>query len=174
MYKNFRFRAVISQIRHPAFLLTVFSGAGLILATTFAATAKISSVTLMRLVSDSRLSIVCHLASQLLPFLIAAFAVNISRRWLIYTVCFLRLFFFSYIGSLFWIAFGSAGWLIRWLVLFSDIILVPALLWFCFRGIFENARNHVRDFWICISAVILTALINWLLISPLLVRIIDI
>ena len=171
MQKDIRLQAFFVWIKHPAFALFLWSGTGLILGTLFAAFADTSYVPLMRLAASSPVSILCHLASQLLPFLIAAYAVNISGLWLLYTVCSCKLFFFAYTGALIWIAFGSAGWLVRSLFLFSDIILVPVLCWYGYRRAIGNLSEK-NDFWLCIGIATATALIYCFSISPFLVKII--
>lgn len=174
MQRDIRFRTIVCRIKQPTFLLFVFSGASLVFGTLLAAFADNSSFSWMRLAADSRLSIVCLFAVQLLPFLIAAYAVHISRLWLLYTVCGCKLFIFAYMGAFIFMAFGSAGWLVRWLLLFSDIILVPLLCWFCYRCILGRDDSHNRDFWLCIGIVAVTGMINLLFISPLLARSINI
>ncbi|MBQ8768636.1 MAG: hypothetical protein IJZ15_03160 [Oscillospiraceae bacterium] len=171
MHKDIRFKAFFVWIRHPAFALLLWSVMGLILGTLFAAFADISCFSLMRQAVTAPVSIVVSFASQLLPFLIAAYAVNISGLWLLYTVCSCKLFSFAYTGSLIWVAFGSAGWLVRWLFLFSDIILVPVLCWYCFRRTLGDSSEK-KDFRICIGFAVITALINCLFISPFLAKII--
>jgi len=173
MQKDIRFWTYFRWIKHPAFLLFLCSGLCLVLGTLFAAQADVTGLSLMRLAASCRVSIVCHLASQLLPFLIAAYAVNISGLWLLYTVCSCKLFSFAYMGTLIMNAFGSAGWLVRSLFLFSDIILVPMLCWYCARRVLADSDSEKKDFWICIGVAVVTALINWLFISPFLVKIIN-
>jgi len=174
MHKDIRFHQLMEIIRHPAFLLFSWGSVGLLFGTLLAACADTYFHSWMRLAVSDRVSIVCLLAAQLLPFLIAAYAVNISKLRLMYAVCSIKLFAFTYMGSVIGIAFGSAGWLVRLLFLFSDFILVPCLCWFCFRRTLDNNRTAKRDLLICIGICIATALIDYLFISPFLARIIDI
>ncbi len=173
MHKDIRFQTVLCWIKHPAFLLFFFGGTGLIIGTLLAASADITAFSWMRLAVNCRLSIICHLAAQILPFLIAAYAVNISGLWLLYAVLSCKLLSFAYIGSLIWFSFGSAGWLVRGLFQFSDIILVPVLCWYSFRRVLTSESSS-KCFGICMGIVAATALINWLFISPFLERIINI
>lgn len=173
MHKDIRFQAIFCWIRHPAFLLFLSGGTSLVIGTLLAASTEISSFSWMRLAADSQLSIVGHIVTQLLPFLIAAYAVYISKLWLLLTVCSCKLFSFAYMGSLIWFTFGSAAWLVRMLLLFSDIILVPMLCWFGFKQVIAKV-DQTKDLWICISIVCVTALINLLFISPFLERVINI
>lgn len=170
MHKDIHIQAIIHRLKHPAFRLFVFCGVGLILGTLLAAYADSSLFSWMRRAVLEPVSIVMSLAALLLPFLIAAYAASISRLWLINLVCGCKLFLFAYTGTLIWTAFGAAGWLIRFLLLFSDIILIPVFCWYCFRRL-TGEFDEKKDFWSCIGIFVITALLNCLFISPFLVKI---
>ncbi len=170
MQKDNHIQAVFRWIRHPALPLFALGIMSLILGTLFAANANIAIFSLMRRAKFSRLSIVLSLASQLLPFLIAAYAVSTSRLWLMHTACCCRLFSFAYTGALVWIAYGSAGWLVRFLVFFSDIFLVPLLCWFCFRRVMGENDGKI-ELLICVGIAAITVILQCLFISPFLARI---
>ena len=174
MRKDIRLHHLIACIRHPAFLLFFWGSVGLILGTVIAAHADLYFVSWMRSAVLSRESIICLASAQLLPFLIAAYAVYISSFGILYATCSCRLFVFSYIGSLVGIAFGSAGWLVKLLFLFIDVTVVPCLCWFCFQRTVLRGASFKRDLWISIGISIAAVLLDYLLISPFLVRIIDI
>ncbi len=171
MQKDAHIQVYFRWIRHPALPLFVFGTLGLILGTLLAANADTSIFALMRQAQFRPVSIAMSFASQLLPFLIAAYAASISRPWLLHSACGCKLFSFAYTGALVWIAFGSAGWLVRFLVFFSDIILVPLLCWFCFRRAMGEYDDG-KDLLLCIGISVITALFNCLFISPLLAKII--
>ena len=170
MHKDIRFSAVISRLKHPAVLLFCFGLVSLSAGTLIAVRADCSAFSLMRWAVTSPVSIVCHLALQLLPFLIAAYAVSISGLWLLYTVFSCKLFSFAYMGMLLWLAYGSAGWLVRFLFLFTDIVSVPLFCWFCTRRLMN--WDKAKDFWLCIGLTGIAVLINWFIFSPFLVKII--
>lgn len=77
-------------------------------------------------------SIVNLLFSCLFPFLIAALAAYLSEPWLLLIVCLLKAFSFSFCAFGISLAYGSAGWLVRILLLFSDLILLPFFYFYCF------------------------------------------
>lgn len=126
------------------------------------------TVSLMRTLGCSGVSIVALFFSQAFPFLISAFAVYISAAWLIYPISFVKAFTFSLCASLLTIAYGSAGWLLRILLMFSDLCLCPALLFFWTRYIRGEARLNWAD---CVVSVLLIAAVVYLdhsLVSPFL------
>ncbi|MBQ6997092.1 MAG: hypothetical protein IJN60_01800 [Oscillospiraceae bacterium] len=170
MQKDNHFVSVFRFIRHRALPLLFFCVLGLLLGTLLAAHADESVFSWMRRVHFDQVSIVFSLAAQLLPFLIAAYAVSISRPWLLYTVCGCRLFCFAYLGALVWNAFGTAGWLVRFLLFFCDIFLVPLLCWYCFRRVMGE-YDEKKELLTCIGIAAITVLLNWLFFSPLLARI---
>ena len=170
MQKDIRLEAILRRIRHPAFALFFTGAFGLLFGTLLAANADTSVFALMRRVEFSPVSIVMCLAAQLLPFLIAAYAASISRLWLLCASCGCRLFSFAYTGALIWIAYGTAGWLVRLLFLFSDILLVPWLCWFCFRRVIREYEEK-KDLCICMGMTVIATLIDCLFISPFMVKI---
>ena len=73
------------------------------------------------------------LSVALFPVLISVLVVFIERSWLLPVIGFLKAFGFAYVSSLLTRNFGSAGWLIQLLVMFSDCISLPFLWWFWCR-----------------------------------------
>lgn len=93
-------------------------------------------VSLMRSTLQGAVSIVRVLCMTSLPFLFSAFAVFLSCPWLIFPVALVKGFSFSFAAMGLMHAFGSAGWLIRLLSCFADVVTIPLLYWFwcsCFR-----------------------------------------
>ena len=66
----------------------------------------------------------------LLPVLISVLAVFTEQSWLVLVVGFLKAFGFSYVSYLVTSGYGAAGWLIQFLVMFSDCLSLPFLWWF--------------------------------------------
>ena len=69
----------------------------------------------------------------LLPVLISTMVVFVERSWLLLPFSFLKAFSFAYVGSLVTGGYGSAGWLIQSLLMFSDCLSLPFLWWFWCR-----------------------------------------
>ena len=139
----------------------------------FAASQDSALVSLMRTAAQTRVSIVSLLPVLLLPFLISAFAVSISKPWLIIPVCFVKAFSFGFQVGGIAAAFGNAGWLARILLLFSASCSVPVLYWFWLRHFSGRCRSAVwRDFGICAGIILLIGILDSGFISPYLASII--
>lgn len=133
-----------------------------------------ASVSLMRTAASSRVSIVGLMTVLLLPFLISAFAVYTSSPFLLFPVCWLKAFFFSYSAGMISLAFGNAGWLVRWLLLFSSGLSLPLLIWFCMRqGDGTYREDLLRDFTVCAVLILLIGSLDFRVISPFLVKLIE-
>lgn len=131
-------------------------------------------VSLMRGTLFVPVSIVGMLCATALPFLLSAFAVFLSRPVLLLTICFGKAFLFAFVSMGIFQAFGSAGWLLRWFLLFSDYASVPLLYWFWLRHI---SGERPLDGWetaLLCSLALLIGSVNFSVISPFLAGLIDI
>lgn len=163
--------AFIRRIRLAALAFCWCSG--LMLGLHYAYRADSTYFLLMRMAASCRVSIVGLLTAVFLPFLLSALAVYISRPELLLPVCFLKAFSFSCSAAAVSAAFGSAGWLIRFLLNFSECCTLPLLCLFWIRHISGVKRPAGRDFLICCIAVLTIGALDYLLISPYLVDLID-
>lgn len=68
---------------------------------------------MMRRTLASSVSIVGLLSNLLIPFLFSVYAVSASMPWLIFLICFFEAGVFSFVSAGICVAFGSAGWLVR-------------------------------------------------------------
>ena len=126
----------------------------------------------MRTAVFSRVSILGLASAVFLPFLFSAFAVYIQCPFLLLPIAFAKAFLFSYLGLGVIEAFGSAGWLIRVLLMFSDIVLLPVLFWFWIRYISGDSRYGSRATAVCISVAALVGSIDYCVISPFMANLI--
>lgn len=145
--------------------------AGLVCGCILSLQTEVIHFSLMREVASCSVSIV-GLFAVLLPFLISAIAVYFSQVWLIFPISFLKAFSFAYVAASVSQAFGSSGWLIRLLLLFTDICTAPILflLWLgCLNG-FLNIRSAKWLFFAVICIAICG--FDYFVISPFLYRLI--
>ena len=164
----------LPKVSRPVTLFCLSWCAGLLFGTLFAAAAGLEYFALMRPIRNSRVSIVCLIAAQLLPFLSAAYAAHISKSWIVIAVCACKVFSFAFCGYLVWSCFGSAGWLIRLLFLFTDICMVPVLCWFSLRRISGRSISAKKDLFVCVGLAVLITSFDYTVISPFLAQVIDI
>lgn len=123
---------------------------------------------LMRTAVCSRVSIVGLLASVFFPLIISAIAAYFSVPAVFISVAFLRAF--SY-GFCLWgvsAAYGSAGWLIRLLLLFSDSCTAVSLLWFCVRHLSGDRNSLKKDFVVCTVMASFVCCVDYFFVSPFL------
>jgi len=129
---------------------------------------------LMRMAAKSRVSIVGLLTSAVLPFLFVFYFAYIRRFWPIIAVCFLKGFLFCAGAAAVSVAFGSAGWLVRLLLLFTDICLLPIFSWLVLRHCGASARPLQKDAVICSAMVLLICSLDYCVVSPYLAMLIEI
>ncbi len=113
-------------------------------------------------VSLLRLLLIC-----VLPFLICCAAIYLNENWLLLFGCLYEAFSFGFCAVGIGLTFGSAGWLIRFLLLFSDCMSLPAMLFICL--FFAGKHTHIKALSI-VSIVYATAVavFDYLCIVPLL------
>ena len=158
----------------PTYFLTICWISGLLLGTAYGYRADQSSLLLMRVATSSRTSIVGLLLILYFPLLFSAFAVYMNRpHWLV-AVSFSKAFLFASCGSSLSVAFNSAAWLIRFLLQFSDICTLPFFYWFCMRNIAGHNDKTRLDLMICCVAIAIWGILDYSVISPFLVKLIDI
>lgn len=143
----------------------------LFLGTYCAASSDLSVFSLVRRTVFGKVSTVCLMAVQLLPFLFAAYATYINNTILLLSACSVKLFSFGFAGYLVWAAFGSAGWLMHFLMLFSDVVLVPVLCLFCMY-IYTEPTKLMNALLICMGIVVVIVLLDGFFFSALLEKMI--
>ena len=126
------------------------------------------SVSLMRGALSSTVSIVRLLSVLLLPLLFSALAVFFSKPQLLYPIAFLKAFVFSFVSAGICTGFGSAGWLARPLIMFSDSLSLPMLWLYWLRHIPGRRTFQAADVMVIAGCVGLVGLLDQFLIMPLL------
>ena len=126
-------------------------------------------LSLMRGASGCSVSIVGLAFSVFLPFLLSAFAVYWNRPRFLYIISFVKAWSFTFAAYGICQAFGSAGWLVRFLVQFSDICLLCPLCWFLLRHIHSGSQLWRRDLEFCTLAAAAVCSIDYCVVSPFVV-----
>ena len=150
---------------HKLLLVSVWI-LGLFLGCYFASRIPADTVSLMRSVTDDRLSIVAIILVLILPLFMSAILLRITMPVLIFPLVLIKAFCFSFCSYGLVIAFADAGWLVRWLLVFSDSCIVVLLLWFWFRNIAGDRRTLKADLAVCSIASALIVFFDYLIVSP--------
>ena len=166
-------RFIVSFLRNRAVvLLTIIWLFGLLLGAIIAVASGDTFFLLMRTAASSRVSIVGLIACSYLPFLFSAYAVYIGKFQLLYLCCFFKALLFALCACASLFAYDSAGWLVRILLQFSDILLLPVLCWFAIRQI-SGLNTLKRDFSLCTACFVVAGSLDYCVVSPFLVLLID-
>ena len=126
------------------------------------------SFSLMRGAMDSAVSIVSALCVLLLPLFFSALAVYFSKPKLLYGIAFLKAFTFAFVSAGITSGFGSAGWLARRLLMFSDSLSLPLLWLYWLRHIPGKGVFQPADTILIASCMGFIGFADHVLISPLL------
>ena len=92
-------------------------------------------VSLMPLAANCQPSIIGLLTSFCFPFLLSVFAVYLNVPRVLYGICFLKALLLGYFSCGVFAAFGSAGWLVRCMLLCTDYFGAVLLYHFWHRHI---------------------------------------
>lgn len=154
--------------RGAAALLALSFVLGLVLGALLFLSAENDSTSLMRMAKNGPVSIVGLLSVSFLPFLISAFAVYVSQPWLLPVIALCKGASFSLVSLGVTAAYGSAGWLMRLLLMFSDLCALPLLLFFWLRYISGERRFTAWSACRYLAALLTVGSIDYCLISPFL------
>lgn len=124
------------------------------------------TVSLMRMADFGRVSIVGLACIILAPLYLSAIAVYFRRTGWIYTIATLKGISFGFGIFVFTAVFGSAGWLMRLLIAFSDSAMLVPLFLFWIRHLDGSQRYLRRDLIICTVSALLIGLADYFIISP--------
>lgn len=160
---------IFSQRRRAgSFLLAVCWLFGVLLGFCAAIFAGNSLSSLMRGSTVGSVSIVRMLVLSSLPFLLSALAVYLSQPWLIFALSFLKAFCFSFCAVGIHLAFGSSGWLVQLLLLFTDCFTIPVLYLYCSKLIQYGVNKADTCFLRCLIYACCVGIVDYCWIAPFL------
>lgn len=163
-----------NQRKYPIFVLAFIWCSGIIFGVGSYLYAGDSFASLMRMAAGRNVSIVNLLISSMLPFLFSAFAVYLHCPQLLAVLCFLKAWLFGFVSCGVLTSFGSAGWLVWLMMMFSDIFCLIPLWWYWISQFRSANRVHGTQLAGCLAAVLLIVSLDYSFISPLLVNLIEI
>ena len=156
--------------KYDKMLLALLWALGLAAGAIAFARIDIDLVSMLTQTAEMQPSLGSLLVTSTLPFLFSVVAVYLDSPRNLFWLSFLKAFCFSYVSCAVMTAFESAGWLIRWLLLFTDICSVVVLYLYCNRHITGFRSFSKRDTAIYQAVLCLIAGIDFSIISPLLRR----
>lgn len=131
-------------------------------------------VSLMRLAPGSEVSIVGLAVVLILPLLISVVGLYYQKPVVVYAFSSLKAFCSGYLLYAVSVAFGSASWLMRMLLLFSDIGITIIVLWLVFRHLNGRGRTFKADIALSFFAAIMIGIMDYLLVTPFLQSLMDV
>lgn len=166
-YRNF-FKSFNRNILHTIFILICWCSS-LFLGMYLALQVKVYNLLMMRTFLESRMSIVSLACVVILPLLISMIAFRLDRFTLLLTVVCIKACAFGFSCSVVYAFFGDAGWLVRWLLIFTDSILVISQLYYWLRNALTPSRSVYQGVpaYLLLSALLIS--LEHCFISPLVV-----
>lgn len=159
--------------RIPLIALVVCFCSGMQLGRYYASCENETYFLLMRMAPMCPVSIVGLLSVTFLPFLLSAFAVYFSHAQFLLPICFAKAFLFSCCAYSATCAFGSAGWLVRLFLQFTDIFTLPLLFWFWIRHKCAERNCFWQDIVLCGMFVTVVCVVDYCIVSPYLATLIE-
>ncbi len=122
---------------------------------------------LMRTMFESRMSIVSLMCVVLIPFLFSLVAFRLNKFFLLILVVCIKAYAFGFMSCLVYALFFQAGWLMRWLLIFADSVLVIPQLYFWLRNTLSPDPSYVkgRALFLLLSCIAVGT--DYFLVSPL-------
>lgn len=102
------------------------------------------------------------------PFILSTLLIRSHIPFATLLITFTKALSFGFCACGTVVAFSSAGWLIRSLLLFSDSIIVVLLLWFWIRNIAHSGNHLNADISICAVFTFTISCIDYFAVSPFL------
>lgn len=129
----------------------------------------------MRSPSLGTVSIVWLFLVTFFPFFLSAVSAIFSMRALCFVICYFKALLFSFTSLGIVVLFGSAGWLFRWILLFSNSVGVCGLLFFWVRHLPVRDSVVVRlgDFLFYSALFFLLSSVDYSIILPIWADIFD-
>lgn len=141
---------------------------GICLGAYFAALSFDNVSFLMRTVVSNRVSISGMLLAAFFPLTLTAIFILFSLRFFLLLLAFCKAFSFSFCACCILYVYGSSGWLIQQLLLFSDLFLILILLWLWIRLLSSN-DSIKKDLLICSFLSLFVGSVDCFIVSPFLV-----
>ncbi len=167
-----RFISVRPLRKYPSLKLAFFWIAGLFVGLGLFGLSGISPESLLRESMMGPVSAEALLVRVMVPFLICVAGILLDQHWLIYVCAFCKAVLLAFASMCTMIAFGSGGWLIRFLFLFTDTLMCVVWYGFWMDSLSRTSFSTVKAMFLCAVGFFIAG-VDLRVISPLLMRIIN-
>ena len=140
--------------------LSIFWVLGILLGLCLSSSLTEDSHSLVRTLLNSRVSTVGLITNLLLYVILSAIAWKLKLPAIYILLAFTKALSYGFCICSIGYAFQGAGWLLRWLYLFSDSCSSALLLWFWYRNISLPSDRSAKDLYISGIITITIALID--------------
>ena len=121
---------------------------------------------MMRLLAYPQMSIVIGFLISAIPFIVFYIFFRCSAFRFLLPLAFIKAFTFMYCFAGVSIAYADAGWLVRFLLLFTDFFSVPLFLWYAGRKFLNRIVRSDLDIWFCFAVILAVRYVDSYVISP--------
>lgn len=150
----------------PTYRFILFCISGFLIGSILSSCTSVFSLPLMRSTLFGKMSIVSFIFLVLIPLLITAFAVLFCKPIGVYIICFAKMFIYGFAGQAISNTFHSGSWLARYFLLFTDSVVLFAMLLLCLFRIRKRTVSYkgclIAAFGLCTTVW----LFDYLIISP--------
>lgn len=146
---------------------------GMIVGCLFGAKLPDPVISLMRTSFSERVSIVWLFVAILLPFFLSVTTIRFSLQRLLFLLSFVKAYCFAFCLYCINRAFGSAGWIMSFFCFFSDACSNAILLWFSLTHSEWKPERCMHDFAICVTALIALCCLDYFIVSPFMVMLLN-
>lgn len=155
MLGGYRFSVRQTACNVMPILLAICWLLGLAFGVIFYGFSSVDTVSLMRRVAFSPVSIVGLQNAVLIPFLFSVLFAALSAKELLLVICFIKAFSFSFVSLGILMSAANCGWLLRYFFQFSDCTMLPLLFlyWRCLWLPLTVSRRVITIFICCAFAL---------------------
>ena len=159
--------------RHSPRLLAFCWIAGLIAGAAYSCFSADFCTVLIRRSTVQGMSFSGMMTVTTLPFLLSALVISLSEPWLLLVFSTFKAFSFSFCAWGVCLAFGQSSWLVLFLFLFSDFLLLPMLYFYWLRHIRGQAVTSLWMFSGLLFIALFVGMIDYQFISPFLASLVQ-
>lgn len=105
-----------------------------------------------------------------LPFLLSALAVYLSRPGWVFLLCGVKAVCFAIGSCILCLHYGQAGWLARWLLMFSDVCTLPLLFLYWMQSVTGGETFTWRKHVIFMLAIMTFTIVDYRIVTPYAVK----